>query len=41
MGNVTTAAKILGIGRNTLYRKLEKYSIYCAETEHRSKIEHA
>ncbi|MDF2890567.1 MAG: aorR [Clostridia bacterium] len=41
MGNVTTAAKILGIGRNTLYRKLEKYGIYCTETEHRSKIEHA
>lgn len=36
MGNVTTAAKILGIGRNTLYRKLEKYGIKCTETEHRS-----
>ncbi len=26
-GNVTAAAKILGIGRNTLYRKLEKYGV--------------
>lgn len=25
--NITTAAKILGIGRNTLYRKIEKYSL--------------
>ncbi len=25
--NITTAAKILGIGRNTLYRKLEKHDI--------------
>lgn len=38
-GNFTAAAKILGIGRNTLYRKLEKYDIYCPETEHRSKTE--
>lgn len=36
MGNVTTAARILGIGRNTLYRKLEKYDINCSEVEHRS-----
>jgi sigma-54 dependent transcriptional regulator, acetoin dehydrogenase operon transcriptional activator AcoR len=35
MGNVTTAARILGIGRNTLYRKLEKYGICCPEMEHR------
>ncbi|MDF2840679.1 MAG: stc5 [Clostridia bacterium] len=33
-GNVTAAAKILGVGRNTLYRKLEKYDI-----EGRSEIE--
>ena len=39
MGNVTTAAKILGIGRNTLYRKLEKYHIHCPEMEHRSETE--
>lgn len=39
LGNVTTAAKILGIGRNTLYRKLEKYEISCIETEHCSEIE--
>ncbi|HEX3010827.1 MAG TPA: sigma-54-dependent Fis family transcriptional regulator [Syntrophomonadaceae bacterium] len=25
-GNITQAAKILGIGRNTLYRKIQKYS---------------
>jgi sigma-54 dependent transcriptional regulator, acetoin dehydrogenase operon transcriptional activator AcoR len=39
LGNVTTAAKILGIGRNTLYRKIEKYDIECSETEHSSEIE--
>ena len=38
-GNVTSAAKILNIGRNTLYRKLEKYQIECIETEQCSKIE--
>ena len=38
-GNFTAAAKILGIGRNTLYRKLEKYNIYCTETERRSETE--
>lgn len=41
MGNLTAAAKILGIGRNTLYRKLEKYDINCPETEHCSKTEQA
>ncbi|SHJ78984.1 regulatory protein, Fis family [Anaerobranca californiensis DSM 14826] len=25
--NISTAAKALGIGRNTLYRKVEKYKI--------------
>lgn len=32
-GNVTIAAKVLGIGRNTLYRKLEKYNINCSKIE--------
>jgi PAS domain S-box-containing protein len=35
-GNITQCAKILGIGRNTLYRKMESYGIACSETEHRS-----
>lgn len=26
-GNVTQAAKILGIGRNTLYKKIKQYNI--------------
>lgn len=29
-GNMTLAANILGIGRNTLYRKVEKYKIDCS-----------
>ncbi|AZV56957.1 sigma 54-interacting transcriptional regulator [Clostridium sp. AWRP] len=29
-GNVTLAAKAMGIGRNTLYRKIKKYNIYCS-----------
>lgn len=33
-GNITLAAKILDIGRNTLYRKIEKYNIDCAKFEH-------
>jgi len=32
-GNITSAAKILGIGRNTLYRKIEKYKINCTDLE--------
>ncbi len=31
-GNVSLTAKKLGIGRNTLYRKLENYGIDCSET---------
>jgi sigma-54 dependent transcriptional regulator, acetoin dehydrogenase operon transcriptional activator AcoR len=40
-GNMTMAAKILDIGRNTLYRKLEKYEIDCSKFEHRSEMEQA
>ncbi|MGE5677317.1 MAG: sigma-54-dependent Fis family transcriptional regulator [Pseudomonadota bacterium] len=32
-GNITLAAKALGIGRNTLYRKMEKHKIVCTKTE--------
>lgn len=32
-GNITLCAKALGIGRNTLYRKMEKHGIRCSETE--------
>ncbi len=32
-GNITLAAKILGIGRNTLYRKIEKHEIDCSDLE--------
>lgn len=32
-GNITLAAKMLGIGRNTLYRKIKKYRINCADLE--------
>ncbi len=31
--NITSAAKILGIGRNTLYRKIEKHKINCSDLE--------
>lgn len=31
--NISSTAKVLGIGRNTLYRKMERYDITCAETE--------
>jgi PAS domain S-box-containing protein len=40
-GNITMAAKILGIGRNTLYRKLEKHNIDSSKFEHCSKMERA
>lgn len=33
-GNITTVSKVLGIGRNTLYRKIEKYDIDCSKFEH-------
>ncbi len=29
-GNITLAAKKLGIGRNTLYRKIEKHGMHCS-----------
>ncbi|SHJ63315.1 regulatory protein, Fis family [Paramaledivibacter caminithermalis DSM 15212] len=32
-GNITLAARKLGIGRNTLYRKVNKYGIDCSEFE--------
>jgi transcriptional regulator with PAS, ATPase and Fis domain len=38
-GNITLAAKILDVGRNTLYRKIEKYCINCSTMEHSSIME--
>jgi sigma-54 dependent transcriptional regulator, acetoin dehydrogenase operon transcriptional activator AcoR len=38
-GNISIAAKILDIGRNTLYRKLQKYEIDCSKIELCSKME--
>ncbi len=38
-GNITLAARILDIGRNTLYRKIEKHKIDCSKFEHCSNIE--
>ncbi|HFL3828564.1 TPA: sigma 54-interacting transcriptional regulator, partial [Clostridioides difficile] len=38
-GNITHSAEVLGIGRNTLYRKIEKYKIDCSEIEQSSKME--
>lgn len=38
-GNITIAAKILDIGRNTLYRKIEKHKIDCSELEQCSMME--
>jgi sigma-54 dependent transcriptional regulator, acetoin dehydrogenase operon transcriptional activator AcoR len=40
-GNISIAAKILEIGRNTLYRKLQKYEIDCSKIELCSKMEQA
>ena len=40
-GNITLAARTLGISRNTLYRKMEKYRIQCTEMEQCVKKEHA
>ncbi|HML35886.1 MAG TPA: sigma 54-interacting transcriptional regulator [Bacillota bacterium] len=37
-GNISLCAKTLGIGRNTLYRKIESYGINCSETEHCSNL---
>jgi PAS domain S-box-containing protein len=37
--NITRSAKRLGIGRNTLYRKMERYGIAPGETGSRSKTE--
>lgn len=38
-GNITLCAKVLGIGRNTLYRKMEQYNIKCAISERCSVME--
>ncbi|WP_432667592.1 sigma-54-dependent Fis family transcriptional regulator [Wukongibacter baidiensis] len=38
-GNITLTAKKLGIGRNTLYRKLNKYEIDCSEFEQCNEME--
>lgn len=38
-GNISLAAKAMGIGRNTLYRKMEKYYIKCSEMEQCTKME--
>jgi len=38
-GNITKSAKALGIGRNTLYRKMEHYGIDSSEIERCSKKE--
>lgn len=39
-GNITQCARILGIGRSTLYRKLEQYGIDCPKIERRSEMIH-
>ena len=38
-GNISSAAEALGIGRNTLYRKMKKYNINCSEMAHCSEME--
>ncbi|MDF2546381.1 MAG: sigma-54-dependent Fis family transcriptional regulator [Anaerosolibacter sp.] len=40
-GNISLAAEALDIGRNTLYRKIEKYNIDCSNFEHCSISEQA
>lgn len=40
-GNITVAAKVLDIGRNTLYRKIEKHNIDCSKFQHCTQLEHA
>ncbi|WP_243183104.1 sigma-54-dependent Fis family transcriptional regulator [Anaerosolibacter carboniphilus] len=39
-GNISLAAEALDIGRNTLYRKIEKFNIDCSIFEHCSDLEH-
>ena len=39
-GNITESAKELRIGRNTLYRKIEKYKIDCSDMKQCSEVEH-
>lgn len=39
-GNISLCAKTLGIGRNTLYRKIESYGIKCSEPERCSNMQH-
>jgi PAS domain S-box-containing protein len=38
-GNISSAAEALGIGRNTLYRKMKKFEIVCSELAHCSDME--
>lgn len=38
-GNITLTAKTIGMGRNTLYRKLSKYGIECSEIEQCANLE--
>lgn len=38
--NISLSAKAMGIGRNTLYRKMEKYNISCSVLEQCSIMEH-
>ncbi|GAB6085661.1 sigma-54-dependent Fis family transcriptional regulator [Alkaliphilus crotonatoxidans] len=38
-GNISSAAEALGIGRNTLYRKMKKYKIDCSKMEQRNDVE--
>ncbi len=37
-GNISLTAKALGIGRNTLYRKIKNFNIKCSNSEHCSII---